>query len=46
MDSNGNEIFSASDMEGEENPNHQTVETGEMIIIGKEHLMVLSVMCP
>ena len=29
MDSNGNEIFSDKDMECEENPSHQTVETGE-----------------
>ena len=27
MDSNGNKISSARDMEGEENPSHQTVET-------------------
>ena len=29
MDSNGNKISSARDMEGEENPSHQTVETDE-----------------
>ena len=29
MDSNGNEISSARDKESEENPSHQTVETGE-----------------
>ena len=29
MDSNGNEFSSARDMEGEENPSHQTVENGE-----------------
>ena len=31
MDSNGNEISSARDMEGEENPSHQTVETGKNV---------------
>ena len=29
MDSNGNKISSARDMEGEQNPSHQTVETEE-----------------
>ena len=29
MDSNGNKISSARDMEGEQNPSHQTVETKE-----------------
>ena len=29
MDSNRNEFSSARDMEGEENPSHQTVENGE-----------------
>ena len=29
MDSNGNEISSAREMESEENPSHQFVETGE-----------------
>ena len=29
MDSNGNKISSARDMEGEEDPSHQTVETEE-----------------
>ena len=29
MDSNGNKISSVTDMEGEQNPSHQTVETKE-----------------
>ena len=29
MDSNGNEISSARDVDGEENPSHQTVQTEE-----------------
>ena len=44
MDSNGNEFSSARDMDGLENPSHQTVETGKTIIMGK-NMKVLSVMC-
>ena len=41
MDSNGNEISRARDMEGEENASIKPWRLGKIMIIGKEHLKVL-----